>query len=48
MPTHAANGVSGRRARNQRVSETLMIPLVVIVLDELGDGAAEMGLLDRN
>ena len=45
---HAARPVGHRRARDQSIVETLMIPLAVIVLDELGDGAAEMGLPDRN
>jgi hypothetical protein len=48
VPTHATGRARCRKARNQGVPETLMIPLAGIILDEFGDGAPKMGLADGN
>ena len=48
VPAHPAGPVRCRRARNQDVPETLMIPLAVVMLDEFGDGAPKMSLSNRN
>ena len=47
-PAHPTGPVRCRRACNQDVPETLMIPLAVVMLDEFGDSAPKMGLPDRN
>jgi hypothetical protein len=47
VPAHPASPVCYRRARNQDVPETLMIPLAVVMLDEFGDRAPKMSLPDR-
>ena len=45
---HGARPVGHRRARDQSIVETLMIPLAVIVLDELRDCLPEVPLTDWN
>ena len=45
---HAAGGTCSRRARDQRILQPLVIPLAMIVLDELTQGTAEMALAHRN
>jgi hypothetical protein len=41
---HAARPVGHRRARDEPILETLMIPLAMIVLDELCDSVPEVRL----
>jgi hypothetical protein len=49
MPSHAAHHLDDRRTRDEAIVESLMIPFVMIVLDDvLGHGPPEMPLPDRN
>jgi hypothetical protein len=45
---HAARPVGHRRARDESIVETLMIPLAMIVLDELRDCVPEVPLTEWN
>ena len=45
---HAARPADHRRGRDQSIAETLVIPLAMIVLDELHDGVPEVPLTDWN
>ena len=47
MP-HAIRPVDDRQSSDESVVETLVIPFLVIVLDELRHRAPEMPLPDRN
>ena len=45
---HAAHPVVYRHGRDESIVETLMIPLAMIVRDELRDGVSKMPLADGN
>jgi hypothetical protein len=45
---HGAGRVTRRRAREEAIVETLMIPLAVVVLDKLPDRPPEVPLSDRH
>ena len=45
---YAAGFVLGWRTRNEPIVQSLVIPFVMIVLDELHDDAPEVSLPDRN
>ena len=45
---YAAGCVLGWRTRNEPIAQSLVIPFVMIVLDELRDDAPEVSLPDRN
>jgi hypothetical protein len=45
---HATDRADCRRTRDQRILQPLMIPLSVVVLDELAYRAIEVALTDRN